>query len=357
MVENILPRKRSSLTPSTAQRRTHTHENNTSALFKEGGTYYLSIKKDGVTNQIYSITDLNQAQNPNAWTRVNDNVITGYEGPSLTKYKGKYFMYTDKLKDYPYGHADGKAGEFVTKSTNLRSGWTAPKRITTKSQNGANIPNRHGSVITVTDPAAKAVIWNLARSFGYSDDSNEADDLYTDVDSSTSHAQDIVWLSKQGITKGYPDGSFGVGVAVFRQDMAAFLYRMAGSPAYTPSAEDQARFTDVNANTSHAKEIWWLASTGITKGYPNGTFGVGVPVYRQDMAAFLKRYADQFGGPAASGAGKTFTDVNASTAHAEDIAWLSKTGVTNGYPNGSFGVGVKVYRQDMAAFLHRMSVK
>ena len=31
LVENILPRKRSSLTPSTAQRRTHTHENNTSA--------------------------------------------------------------------------------------------------------------------------------------------------------------------------------------------------------------------------------------------------------------------------------------------------------------------------------------
>ncbi|MBT1162996.1 hypothetical protein JS541_14510, partial [Bifidobacterium sp. SO1] len=33
LVENILPRKRSSLTPSTAQRRTHTHENNTSAIF------------------------------------------------------------------------------------------------------------------------------------------------------------------------------------------------------------------------------------------------------------------------------------------------------------------------------------
>ena len=31
LVENILPRKRSSLTPSTTQRRTHTHENNTSA--------------------------------------------------------------------------------------------------------------------------------------------------------------------------------------------------------------------------------------------------------------------------------------------------------------------------------------
>ena len=334
------------------------------SLYKENGTYYLSIKKDGITNQIYSIADLSQAQNPSAWTLVNANVVTGYEGPSLSKFKGKYFMYTDKLKDYPYGHADGTAGEFVTESANLRSSWSQPKRITTTDQNGTSIPNRHGSVVTITDPSAKAVVWNLAKSLGYSDDSdgsnngsNGTDDLYTDVDSSTSHAEDIVWLSKQGITTGYPDGSFGVGVAVYRQDMAAFLYRLAGSPAYTPSAEDKTRFTDVNDGTAHAKEIWWLASTGITTGYPDGSFGVGVPVYRQDMAAFLKRYADQFGGPAATGEGKAFTDVDSSTPHAEDIAWLAKTGVTTGYPDGSFGVGVVVYRQDMAAFLHRMSIK
>lgn len=137
------------------------------ALYKEGDTYYLSIKKNGVTNQIYSIQDLNQAQDRNAWKLVNANVVTGYEGPSLTKYKGQYYMYTDKLKDYPYGHADGKAGEFVTQSNSLASGWRNTRKITTNNVEGRSIPNRHGSVITVTDPAAKKVIWEQREKAGY----------------------------------------------------------------------------------------------------------------------------------------------------------------------------------------------
>ncbi|KAA8826594.1 S-layer homology domain-containing protein [Bifidobacterium myosotis] len=177
---------------------------------------------------------------------------------------------------------------------------------------------------------------------------------FTDVNNGTAHAADIEWLASSGISTGYGDGSFGVGQQVQRQDMAAFLYRLAGNPSFTPSAEDKARFSDVNENTAHAKEVWWLASTGISTGYADGTFGVGKMVQRQDMAAFLHRFAGKFGGPAESGAGITFTDVNGSTAHAEDIAWLAKTGISTGYPDHTFGVGQPVQRQDMAAFLHRI---
>ena len=137
------------------------------SLWKENGVYYLSIKKNGVTNQIYSISDLNRASDSKAWKLVCDNVVTGYEGPSLTKFKGQYFMYTDKLKDYPAGHADGKAGEFVTQSTSLSHGWHNTRRITTTDVNGRSIPNRHGSVLTVTDVSAKNVIWNLRERAGY----------------------------------------------------------------------------------------------------------------------------------------------------------------------------------------------
>lgn len=61
------------------------------SLFEKDGVYYLNIKKNGVTNQIYSIGDLSQAGNPKAWRLMNDNVVTGYEGPSLTYYNGQYF--------------------------------------------------------------------------------------------------------------------------------------------------------------------------------------------------------------------------------------------------------------------------
>ena len=344
------------------------------SLYKEGGSYYLSIKKDGITNQIYSINDLNRASDASAWTLVNGNVITGFEGPSLTKFKGKYYMYADKLKYYPPQNADGKAGVRVIESTNLASGWNNTRAISTTDENGNAIPNRHGSVITVTDEAAKAVIWNLAKQYGYKDDSgtdnggngdngnnnnngNTNTGAFTDVTAATPHAEDIAWLKESGITTGYSGGTFAPLGTVNRQDMAAFLYRLAGSPQFTPDWTNN-KFADVNQSTPHATEVLWLAQTGISTGYtaPDGTvtFQGGVPVFRQDMAAFLKRLADYEKAAAPSGNGQTFTDVDASTPHAEDIAWLSKSGVTSGYPDGTFGVGGTVFRQDMAAFLHRM---
>ena len=178
---------------------------------------------------------------------------------------------------------------------------------------------------------------------------------FSDVSSATPHYEDIQWLSSSGITTGYSDGTFKPAVAVNRQDMAAFLYRLAGSPNYTPDWSNNP-FSDVTPFSSHAKEIMWLNEAGITKGYPDGTFGGTRPVVRQDMAAFLHRLADYLHASAPSGQAKSFSDVSSGTPHAEDIAWLSKTGVTSGYPDGTFGGTRPVIRQDMAAFLHRMSL-
>ncbi|MBW3091138.1 S-layer homology domain-containing protein [Bifidobacterium miconisargentati] len=169
----------------------------------------------------------------------------------------------------------------------------------------------------------------------------------------TPHYADILWLADRQITTGFSDGTYRGMNAVNRQDMAAFLYRLAGSPAFTPDWSKNP-FKDVNEGSAHAKEVLWLASTGITKGYPDGTFGGMRPVVRQDMAAFLHRLADYEKADDPSGEAKEFTDVTDRTPHAGDIAWLSRTGVTTGYGDGSFRGMTAVYRQDMAAFLHRM---
>lgn len=144
------------------------------SLYKENGTYYLSIKRDGITNQIYAINDLSRASDASAWRLVCSDVVTGYEGPSLAKYNGQYFMYTDKLKDYPLGTTDTSTGNFVTQSGSLSGGWTNTRRITTSKiaeyngeTIGITIPNRHGSVIAVTDPKAKELIFELRESLGY----------------------------------------------------------------------------------------------------------------------------------------------------------------------------------------------
>ena len=116
---------------------------------------------------------------------------------------------------------------------------------------------------------------------------------FADVDGSTPHADDISWLASSEITTGFPDGSFKPMADVARCDMAAFLYRLAGYPEYTIADADLAKFKDVDEDTPHAKEIFWLASVGITTGFPDGTFRPYNSIARCDMAAFLHR-ADDF---------------------------------------------------------------
>ncbi|WP_143249123.1 S-layer homology domain-containing protein [Bifidobacterium myosotis] len=185
---------------------------------------------------------------------------------------------------------------------------------------------------------------------------------FTDViKGKTPHFDEILWLADQGISTGWkqPDGTttFAPEADVNRQDMAAFLYRLAGSPEFDETKAKNP-FADVTEKTPHYKEILWLASTGITTGYTqaDGTvrFEGLAGVQRQDMAAFLHRLADYTKAPAPTGEGKSFTDVDEKTPHAEDIAWLAKTGVTTGYEDGTFGGSRIVIRQDMAAFLQRM---
>ena len=183
---------------------------------------------------------------------------------------------------------------------------------------------------------------------------------FSDVYEYTDHVEDIGWLASTGISEGFPDGTFRPMASVARQDMAAFLYRLAGSPDYEPTAADLRRFPDVNTETSHYKEILWLASEGITEGFPDGTFRPGASIARQDMAAFLRRTYDYMtdGGSKnwkpTSADKKSFSDVSSSTDHAQDIWWLASTGVSQGFPDGTFRGFSSVVRQDMAAFLHRL---
>lgn len=186
------------------------------------------------------------------------------------------------------------------------------------------------------------------------DNPGTPDIWFTDVNKNTDHYKDIIWLAENGISAGYPDGSFRPMSTVVRQDMAAFLYRLAGSPEYTPTVQDKKRFSDVTVNTPHAKEIWWLASESISSGYNDGTFRPMTPVYRQDMSAFLHRLCNQFGNGIEAPSKVSFPDVNSKTPHAEDIEWLASVGISMGYPDGTFRPMVPVYRQDMAAFLHRL---
>lgn len=185
-----------------------------------------------MTNQIYSLNDLSRAGDSSAWKLVNANVVTGYEGPSLTKYNGQYYFYTDKLKDYPYGQADGTAGTFVTQSSSLSSGWHNTRRITTTNVDGRSIPNRHGTVITVSDSTAKRIVWNARVRAGYGEYRPGANG----------------WVTENGKRYWYDNGVKAVSKEVYDPDSDAwYWFDKDGSLAtnkdvYIPSGDKWVRY-------------------------------------------------------------------------------------------------------------------
>ena len=182
------------------------------------------------------------------------------------------------------------------------------------------------------------------------------------VGDEANHASDVIWLAEQGISEGWKVGDkreFRGMESVARADMAAFLYRMAGSPEFAPSAKVKAMFSDVDETTPHAKEIWWLADSGISKGFGDGTFRPYATVARQDMAAFLHRLATKLGKDGKGTETISFSDVSHGddANHAGDVEWLARNGISKGWQSGDryeFRGLQPVARQDMAAFLHRL---
>jgi len=249
-------------------------------------------------------------------------------------------------------------GTGLAGATGVRFG-SATGSVVTVSSDGKSLTatSPAGSVgavdVTVTTAGGTSAV-SAADRFTYF-----APKDFSDVSQSTQYYQEIQWLASTGITTGYPDGSFLPVASVNRDAMAAFLYRFAGSPSFTPPVVSP--FTDVATDNQFYKQITWLASAGITTGYDNGdgtkSYHPLDPVHRDAMAAFLYRFAGSpaFTPPTTS----PFSDVTPQTQYFKEMTWLASTGITTGYDNGN---GTKSYhpldsveRDAMAAFLYRYS--
>ncbi|RLY94090.1 subtilisin [Kocuria tytonicola] len=173
--------------------------------------------------------------------------------------------------------------------------------------------------------------------------------MFKDVPKDYVFYSEISWLANKGITKGWPDGTFRPTQAVQRDQMAAFLYRMAGSPQYT--APSKSPFKDVPTNHVFYKEISWLSEQGITKGWSDGTFRPTQQISREQMAAFFYRMA---GSPAYTAPKVSpFKDVPTHHVFYKEISWMNSQGIAKGWPDGTFRPTQAVKRDQMAAFLFR----
>ncbi|PFG20891.1 S-layer homology domain-containing protein [Serinibacter salmoneus] len=181
---------------------------------------------------------------------------------------------------------------------------------------------------------------------------------FRDVSTTNQFFNEIDWLYSEQITTGWRVSGgreYRPLEDINRDAMAAFLYRLAGSPSYTPPRTSP--FSDVSTSNRYYKEISWLYAEGISTGWGSGSTREFRPLEQIDrdaMAAFLYRMA---GEPRYSAPGTSpFADVSTRTMYYKEIAWLASEGISTGWSTSSgqeFRPGDAVARDAMAAFLYR----
>ena len=184
---------------------------------------------------------------------------------------------------------------------------------------------------------------------------------FSDLTGGQQFLAEMNWMHKQGISTGWAEKNgtrtYRPLQSVSREAMAAFMYRLKGSPKFTAPAKSP--FTDVSVSNPYYKEISWLASQKISTGWvqKNKTkvFRPQAPVDRDAMAAFLYRLS---GSPKYTPAKKSpFVDVAVSHQFYKEISWLSAKGISTGWPAAQGKAAYKptqtVARDAMAAFMKR----
>lgn len=106
---------------------------------------------------------------------------------------------------------------------------------------------------------------------------------FTDVPASAWYLPSLNWAVGQGVTTGFPDGSFHPAASVKRGQFVTMLWNLAGRPTGSPPAG----FTDVRAGDKLSPALDWAAAQGLVSPYPDGTFRPKKALTRQQVVAIL----------------------------------------------------------------------
>jgi hypothetical protein len=151
--------------------------------------------------------------------------------------------------------------------------------------------------------------------------------------------------------------STGFGDGTFRPSTSVTRQAMAAFMARFKSAALTAcsapPFTDVPIDHPFCEEIQWVSDTGISAGFNDGTYRPTTVVTRQGMAAFMARLAGVPSPPICST--PPFSDVPTTNAFCKEIQWMKVNGISTGFGDGTYRPADPVTRQAMAAFMYRVS--
>lgn len=162
---------------------------------------------------------------------------------------------------------------------------------------------------------------------------------------------DVAYVYEKGIMDGVDNRLFSPNTTLNRAMFVTMLYRVAGEPAVSKTAD----FSDVPGGTWFSDAVAWASSQGIVDGYDDDLFGPYNSLTREQLATILYRYAKWSGrstyAPTDALAG--FADAADVSAYALDaMRWAVYTGLMQGSENG-LEPQSSASRAQVAAIIHR----
>lgn len=146
--------------------------------------------------------------------------------------------------------------------------------------------------------------------------------------------ESIEFLAQLGIISGFEQNTFIPDKPVTREQFVKMLVCTI-SPNFVINTNS--KFTDLEENAWYTPYITAAQNSGLVSGNPNGTFGIGQALTRQDMAVLILRATEQVGITLEKNATLKFNDNSLIDNYAkESVAILSNAGIVNGMGNGYF---------------------
>lgn len=110
---------------------------------------------------------------------------------------------------------------------------------------------------------------------------------FGDVGEDNPYKDYVNFLAEKGIVNGYSQSEFAPYDICTREQLIALLHRASGSP----KIDNTTSFTDIRGDEWFAGAVSWARENNITRGYADGTFGVGKPLDRMQAMVFIHKWA------------------------------------------------------------------
>ena len=172
---------------------------------------------------------------------------------------------------------------------------------------------------------------------------------FTDISTSDSYYNAVMWAYMNGIVKGTTATTFSPKADCTRGQFALMLYRLAGKPDVSGLPNP---FKDVKKSDSYYKAILWAYNEGIIKGTSATTFNPSGSVTRGQIVLMLYRMA---GKPTVTNTTNPFTDVSKSDACYKAVLWAVEQGITKGTSATTFSPNKNCTRYQLVTFLYRFN--